>query len=656
MRHLSIDIETKSSVDIGKAGLYKYAQSEDFEILLLAYRLDNEPVNIVDFTAGEKLPIHIEKALADPEVIKHAYNAAFEVYCLSVAGFDIDIDQWQCTMIHSMYCGYPASLEAAGKALGLPEDKQKLAAGKALIRYFCKPCKPTKSNGGRTWNLPHHDPEKWELFKEYCMQDVITESAIESMLTAFPVPESEWWQWHNDARMNTAGVRADRDLINGALYIDAVSRQELIDRSKDITGIDNPNSVQQLLPWLCEHAGHDIPNLQKATIADELEKDIPDDVRKILLIRQQLGKTSVKKYAAMSVSMGSSDRIRGISQFYGANRTGRWSGRLVQLQNLPRNYIKTLSGARNLVKSGNYEGVKMIYGNIPDTLSQLIRTAFIPEEGCKFIVADFSAIEARVIAWLAGETWANEVFATHGKIYEATASQMFHVPVEKIAKGNPEYALRQKGKVATLALGYQGSPNALISQGALKMGLTEEELPEIVEKWRAYNPHIVDMWKKLEQAALHVVKYGEPLSLYGLTMRLEGDLRYGHVYLTVELPSGRKLFYVKPFIKENKFGKQAVHFYGVGVNKKWQPDSTYGGKLTENIVQAIARDCLAVTIRRLVEMGHKIVFHVHDEVIIEAPMDVTVKDITDVMAMPISWAPGLVLKGAGFECKFYQKD
>lgn len=656
MRHLSIDIETKSSVDIGKAGLYKYAQSEDFEILLLAYRIDNDPVNIVDFTEGEKLPEHIKQALADPTVMKHAYNAAFEVYCLSIAGFDIDIDQWQCTMIHSMYCGYPASLEAAGKALGLPEDKQKLATGKALIRYFCKPCKPTKSNGGRTWNLPHHDPEKWELFKEYCMQDVITESTIESMLTAFPVPESEWWQWRNDARMNTAGVRADRNLINGALYIDAVSRQELIDRSKDITGLDNPNSVQQLLPWLCEHAGHDIPNLQKATIVDELEKEIPDDVRKILLIRQQLGKTSVKKYAAMSASMGSADRIRGISQFYGANRTGRWSGRLVQLQNLPRNYIKTLRGARNLVKSGNYEGVKMIYGNIPDTLSQLIRTAFIPEEGCKFIVADFSAIEARVIAWLAGETWANEVFATHGKIYEATASQMFHVPVEKIAKGNPEYALRQKGKVATLALGYQGSPNALISQGALKMGLTEEELPEIVEKWRASNPHIVDMWKKLEQAALHVVKYGEPLSLYGLTMRLEGDLRYGHVYLTVELPSGRKLFYVKPFIKENKFGKQAVHFYGVGVNKKWQPDSTYGGKLTENIVQAIARDCLAVTIRRLVEMGHKIVFHVHDEVIIEAPVDVTVKDITDVMAMPISWAPGLVLKGAGFECKFYQKD
>lgn len=656
MRHLSIDIETKSSVDIGKAGLYKYAQSEDFEILLLAYRLDNDPVNIVDFTAGEKLPEPIKQALADPTVMKHAYNAAFEVYCLSVAGFDIDIDQWQCTMIHSMYCGYPASLEAAGKALGLPEDKQKLATGKALIRYFCKPCKPTKSNGGRTWNLPHHDPEKWELFKEYCMQDVITESTIESMLTAFPVPESEWWQWRNDAQMNTAGVRADRDLINGALYIDAVSRQELIDRSKDITGLDNPNSVQQLLPWLCEHAGHDIPNLQKETIADEIEKGIPDDVREILLIRQQLGKTSVKKYAAMSASMGSCDRIRGISQFYGANRTGRWSGRLVQLQNLPRNYIKTLSGARNLVKSGNYEGVKMIYGNIPDTLSQLIRTAFIPEEGCKFIVADFSAIEARVIAWLAGETWANEVFATHGKIYEATASQMFHIPVEKIAKGNPEYALRQKGKVATLALGYQGSPNALISQGALKMGLTEEELPEIVEKWRASNPHIVDMWKKLEQAALHVVKYGEPLSLYGLTMRLEGDLRYGHVYLTVELPSGRKLFYVKPFIKENKFGKQAVHFYGVGVNKKWQPDSTYGGKLTENIVQAIARDCLAVTIRRLVEMGYKIVFHVHDEVIIEAPVDVTVKDITDVMAMPISWAPGLVLKGAGFECKFYQKD
>ena len=656
MWHLSIDIETKSSVDIGKAGLYKYAQSEDFEILLLAYRFGDDPVKIVDFTSGEKLPEHVKHALSDPVVIKHAFNAAFEVYCLSAAGYDTDIDQWQCTMIHSMYCGYPASLEAAGKALGLPEDKQKLATGKALIRYFCKPCKPTKSNGGRTWNLPHHDLDKWELFKEYCMQDVVTESTIEGMLSAFPVPDSEWWQWRNDTRMNTAGVRADRALIDGALYIDAVSRQELIDKSKDITGLDNPNSVQQLLPWLCEHAGHDITNLQKATIADELEKDIPDEVREILLIRQQLGKTSVKKYAAMAESMGSDDRIRGISQFYGANRTGRWSGRLVQMQNLPRNYIKTLNSARNLVKSGNYEGVKMIYGNIPDTLSQLIRTAFIPEAGCKFVVADFSAIEARVIAWLAGETWANEVFATHGKIYEATASQMFHVPVERIVKGNPEYALRQKGKVATLALGYQGSPNALISQGALKMGLTEEELPEIVEKWRASNPHIVDMWRKLEQAALHVVKYGEPLALYGLTMRLEGDLRYGHLYLTIELPSGRKLFYVKPFLKENAFGKSAVHFYGVGTNKKWQPDSTYGGKLTENIVQAIARDCLAVTIQRLVELGHKIVFHVHDEVIIEAPMEVTVEEVTNVMAQPISWAPGLVLKGAGFECEFYQKD
>ena len=674
MRHLSIDIETKSSVDIGKAGLYRYAQSPDFEILLIAYKFDERPVKILDLT-DEKLRgkqgallngrqkefngecAELCEALRSPRIIKHAYNAAFEWYCLNQAGFETPLEQWRCTMAHGLYCGYTAGLDATGRAIGLPQDKQKLTAGKALIRYFCVPCKPTKSNGNRTWNLPKHAPEKWSLFKDYCKQDVVTESEILKRLSLFPMPEEEERLWQMDIRMNAFGVRVDGELIQGALEIDSESAGRLEEEARSLTGLGNPNSAAQLLPWLRAN-GLELENLQKATVAEALGREgLPEKVRRVLEIRQQLGKTSIKKYVAMEAAMGMDGRVRGLTQYYGANRTGRWAGRLVQMQNLPRNYLKTLDGARGLVRRGNYAGIRMIYGNVPDTLSQLIRTAFIPSEGNKFVVADFSAIEARVIAWLAGEQWVNEVFATHGKIYEATASQMFHVPIERIVKGNPEYALRQKGKVATLALGYQGGTNALIAMGALGMGLAEEELPDIVQRWRGANPRIRDLWYAVEQAALEAMQTAQPQAIHGLIFALEGDLVYGQNFLTIQLPAGRKLFYPKPFLKENQFGRLAIHYYTVGQQtRKWEVASTYGGKLTENIVQAIARDCLAETLRRIDARGLQVVFHVHDEVIIDAPPDVTVDEICALMAEPIPWAPGLVLKGAGFESEYYMKD
>ena len=665
VKHLSIDIETRSSVDIAKAGAYKYAQSPDFQILLFAYQFGEDPVEIIDFTDGETLPKELVPALKNPKVIKHAYNAAFEWYCLNRAGFETPIDQWRCTMAHGLYCGYTAGLDATGKAIGLPQDKQKLAIGKALIRYFCVPCKPTRSNGNRTWNQPWHDPEKWKLFKEYCRQDVVTEHAILARLKQFPMPEKEQKQWQMDILMNAYGVRVDTELIEGALYIDGISTQELTDEAIRLTGLLNPNSATQLVPWLNEHSRKQetdpdvFQDIQKTTVAEALEKpgDLPEEVLQMLRIRQQLGKTSIKKYVAMDTAKGEGDRVRGLTHYYGANRTGRWAGRLVQMQNLPRNYIKTLDYARKVVKAKNYEGLRLLYGNVPDTLSQLIRTAFIPSEGNKFVVADFSAIEARVIAWLAGEQWVNEVFATHGKIYEATASQMFGVPVDRIAKGNPEYALRQKGKVATLALGYQGGTSALIAMGALQMGLTEEELPDIVHRWRQANPRIRDLWYAVENAALSVMQTAQPQAIYGLIFALEGDLVYGQSFLTVKLPSGRKLYYPKPFLKENQFGKLALHYYTVGQqSRKWEVASTYGGKMTENIVQAVARDCLAVTLERIAAKHLQVVFHVHDEVIIDAPMETTVDEICDLMAEPIPWARGLILKGAGFESSYYMKD
>lgn len=663
--HLSIDIETRSSVDISKAGAYKYAQSPDFEILLFAYRGDDDPLNVVDLKNGDELPCWLILALEDPDVIKHAYNAAFEWYCLNRAGYKTPIEQWRCTMAHGLYCGYTAGLDATGRAIGLPQDKQKLAVGKALIRYFCVPCKPTRTNGGRTWNQPWHDADKWALFKEYCKQDVVTEHEILKRLDLFPMPEEEERLWQMDVLMNAYGVRVDTGLIEGALYIDGISTQKLTEEAMKLTGLPNPNSQPQLVPWLNNHSKKQpddpdlLSDLQKTTVEDLLKdkENLPEDVCRMLEIRQQLGKTSIKKYVAMDTARGEGDRVRGLTQYYGANRTGRYAGRLVQLQNLPRNYIKTLDYARKLVKAKNYDGIKLLYGNVPDTLSQLIRTAFIPSEGHKFVVADFSAIEARVIAWLAGEQWVNEVFATHGKIYEATAAQMFGVPVERIVKGNPEYALRQKGKVATLALGYQGGTHSLVSMGALKMGLTEEELPDIVQRWRQANRQICGLWYAVENAALAVMETAQPQGINGLIFALEGDLIYGQSFLTVQLPSGRKLYYCRPFLKENQFGKTAIHYHTMGQQtRKWEVTSTYGGKMTENIVQAIARDCLAVTLERIAARGLQVVFHVHDEVIIDAPMETTVDEICGLMAEPIPWAPGLVLKGAGFENDYYMKD
>lgn len=643
-------------MDIGKAGSYKYALSDDFEILLFAYKINDGPVELVDLANGELIPQDVEIMLKDPEVIKHAYNAAFEWWCLNRAGYETPLDQWRCTMIHGLYCGYPAGLAAIGSAIGLPQEKQKLTTGKALIRYFCNPCRPTKKNGGRKWNLPEHDPDRWRLFCEYNVQDVEAEHAILQRLKAFPVPEREWKLWRMDVEMNAYGVRVDTDVINGALSIDADSTAELMARSVELTGLDNPNSAVQLLPWIGSR-GVEMPNLQKATVEEALKReDLPADVREVLELRQQLGKTSIKKYVAMETARCDDDRIRGLTQFYGANRTGRYAGRLVQMQNLPRNYLKELDGARNIVKRGDYEGLRMIFGNVPDTLSQLIRTAFIPSDGHSFVVADFSAIEARVIAWLAGEEWVNEVFRTTGKIYEATASQMFHVPVEKIKKGNPEYELRQRGKIATLALGYQGGVNAMKAMGADRMGIPEEELEEIVQMWRDANPNIRAMWYAVEKAAVGCVRTGADCHTHGLTFRMEGDLIYGQTFMTIELPTGRKLFYPGASIAVNRFDKEAVHYKALGVNRKWGTESTYGGKLTENIVQAIARDCLTEILLRIWEEGWKVVFHVHDEVIVDAPPELTVEHLCDLMAEPIPWAPGLVLKGAGFANSYYMKD
>lgn len=658
--HLSIDIETRSSVDLTKAGAYKYAQSPDFEILLFAYQWNNDPMKIIDLKKGEELSCWLMQALADPNVIKHAYNAAFEWYCLNMAGYTTPIDQWRCTMAHGLYCGYTAGLGATGTAIGLPQDKQKLAAGKALIRYFCAPCKPTRTNGGRTWNQPWHDTGRWDLFKEYCKQDVVTEREILKRLDLFPMPEAEEHLWQMDVLMNAYGVRVDTGLIDGALFIDRISTQKLTDEAVALTGLSNPNSQQQLLRWLQDN-GAEADNLRKDTVSGLLEGQPPDTVKRMLEIRQQLGKTSIKKYVAMDIQRGEGDRIRGLTQYYGGNRTGRYAGRLTQMQNLPRNYLKTLDYARNLVKSRNYVGVKILYGNVPDTLSQLIRTAFIPSEGRKFVVADFSAIEARVIAWLAGEQWVNEVFASHGRIYEATASQMFHIPLERIVKGNPEYEYRAKGKVATLALGYQGGTPALIRMHALENGLTEEELPGIVRRWREANPRIRDLWYKVEQAAVAVMQTAQSQGVNGLIFSLEGDLIYGQSFFTIRLPSGRKLYYARPYLKDTEDPqgrlKPALHYYGVNQQSKmWSVNDTYGGKLVENIVQAIARDCLAITLERIAAKGLQVVFHVHDEVIIDAPMETTVEEICNLMAEPIPWAPGLILKGAGFENDYYMKD
>jgi DNA polymerase bacteriophage-type len=662
MHHLSIDLETYSSVPIQKAGAQKYIQSPDFEILLFAYSLDGAPVAIVDLAQGETLPPWLVDAICSPQYIKHAYNAAFEWAALSKFMGALDPAQWRCTMFHGLYCGYTAGLDATGRALGLEEDKRKLSAGKALIRYFCVPCAPSKRNGGRMRNLPQHDSAKWELFKEYCKQDVVTEMEIERRLSSFPVPDFVQKQWETDLLINARGVVVDMDFVEGALYLGETVRSQLMQEATGISQLDNPNSVAQLTQWLQDEMGEDLSDLRKETVARLLGRDgNSPHVQRMLQIRQELGKTSTKKYNAIEAAVCPDGRVRGLLQFYGANRTGRWAGRLVQVQNLPRTYTDPLELGRDLVKEHKLNALKAVYGSVPDTLSQLIRTAFVAPEGHVLIDADFSAIEARVISWLAGEQWRLEVFRTHGKIYEASASQMFGVPIERIKKGNPEYALRQKGKVAELALGYQGSSGALIAMGALDMGLCEEELPEIVSRWREANKRIRDLWYAMDSAAVQVITKGGSVGVNGLLLGRELHPDTHTDCMTITLPSGRKLYYISPQIGQNQWGNPSISYMGMDQKtKRWGRIETYGGKLVENCVQAIARDCLADAIERLEAAGLPVVFHVHDEVVIDvapwADEQTMLKKVVDIMRAPLSWAPQLPLNADGWVGKFFRKD
>ena len=660
MHHLSIDLETYSSVPIGKAGAQKYIASPDFEILLFAYSLDGSPVVCVDFAQGEMLPQEIANALTSPDYIKHAYNAPFEWGCLSkYVGRQLPPEQWRCTMFHGLYAGYTAGLEATGRALGLAEDKRKLNTGKALIRYFCVPCAPSKANGMRTRNYPHHNPERWQLFKEYCCQDVVTEMEIERRLSAIPVPDFVQKEWETDLIINSRGVAVDMEMVEGALELGATVRNSLIAEAMEISGLNNPNSVKQLAAWLEEETGEEVAALRKDTVAKMLARDDNSpQVQRMLEIRQELGKTSTKKYDAIEVAVCPDGRVRGLLQFYGANRTGRWAGRLVQVQNLPRTYTEPLELARELVKGRNLNALKAIYGSIPDTLSQLIRTAFIAPPGHILIDADFSAIEARVISWLAGEEWRLEVFRTHGKIYEASASQMFGVPLELIKKGNPEYALRQKGKVAELALGYQGSTGALINMGALDMGIPEEDLPDIVTRWRDANRRIRDLWYKMDAAAVQIITQGGAVGVNNVIVAREFNYEQGTDCMTITLPSGRKLYYIEPQIGQNQWGNPSISYMGMDqTTKKWKRIETYGGKLVENCVQAIARDCLAQAIEHLEAAGLPVIFHIHDEVVIDCNPDAaTLEDVVKIIAQPIPWAPDLPLGADGWVGQFFKKD
>ena len=662
MDHLSIDLETFSSVPIQKAGAQKYIQSPDFEILLFAYSLNGTEPVCCDFAQGETLPKWVAEALLDPQCLKHAYNAPFEWGCLSrYMGRQLPPAQWRCTMFHGLYAGYTAGLDATGRALGLPEDKRKLNTGKALIRYFCVPCAPTNANGSRTRNYPHHAPARWELFKEYNRHDVITEMEIERRLSAVPVPDFVQKEWETDLIINNRGVAVDMDMVNGAIEIGATVRNNLTAEAVGISGIKNPNSVAQLTAWLESETGEEINGIRKDTVAEMLARDNSPEVQRMLEIRQELGKTSTKKYDAIEQAVCQDGRVRGLLQFYGANRTGRWAGRLVQVQNLPRTYTEPLELARDLVKWRKLAALRCIYGSVPDTLSQLIRTAFIASPGNVLIDADFSAIEARVISWLAREEWRLEVFRTHGKIYEASASQMFGVPIDRIKKGNPEYALRQKGKVAELALGYQGSTGALINMGALNMGIPEADLPDIVARWRDANKRIRDLWYKVDAAAVQVITQGGSVGVNGLILAHEWDATQCTDYMTITLPSGRKLYYNAPQIGVNQWGNPSISYMGMDqTSKKWKRIETYGGKLVENCVQAVARDCLAQAIVHLEAAGMPVIFHIHDEVVIDikpfASNNEMLAKTVEIMSRPIPWAPGLPLGADGWVGKFFKKD
>ena len=662
MRTLSIDIETYSDVPLQKSGVYRYCESPNFEILLFGYSADSGPVQVVDLACGEKIPTDVLDALTDDAVTKWAFNASFERVCLSRYLRDLGIsldpfhdkhplsqevarflnpESWRCSMVWAATMGLPLSLEGVGAVLGL--EKQKLTEGKELIKFFCQPCAPTKTNGQRTRNHPFHAPNKWDAFKRYNLRDVETEMGIQQRLAKFPVPDQVWEEYHIDQEINDRGVRLDMELVRAAIDMDTRSRQELTTAMKRMTSLENPNSVQQMKQWLSDN-GMETESLDKKAVA-ELLKDAPAELREVLSLRQQLAKSSVRKYQAMENTVCSDSRARGMFQFFGAARTGRFSGRNIQLQNLPQNHLPDLAEARALVRAGDFAAVKLLYEDVPDTLSQLIRTAFIPKDGAQFLVADFSAIEARVIAWYAGETWRQKVFEKGGDIYCASASQMFKVPVEKHGINGH---LRQKGKIAELALGYGGSVGALKAMGAIEMGLTEEELPPLVDAWRQSNPRIVEFWWAVDRAVMEAVRYKHSTSSYGLTF----SCRSGMLFIT--LPSGRNLAYVKPKIGTNKFGGECITYEGVGATKKWERLDSYGPKFVENIVQATARDILCYAMRTL--RCCSIVMHIHDELVIEADPSMSLDAVCEQMGRTPPWATGLLLRADGYATPFYKKD
>ena len=657
---LSIDLETFSDVDLKKCGVYKYAESPDFEILLFGVSVDGGDVTVYDLASGDTVPEEIIKAFSDDSVIKWAYNASFERVCLSVwlrrnypqhfSSYSIEEDtvrnyldpsSWRCSLVWGAYMGLPLSLEGIGKVLKL--ENQKMTEGKALIRYFCVPCKPTKANGGRTRNLPEHDPVKWSTFIAYNKRDVETEMEIQQKLSKFPVPDFLWEEYHLDQEINDRGIQLDMALVEQAIAIDERSREELSAKMRQFTALENPNSVQQMKEWLTKH-GLEVDSLDKKAVK-ELLKTAPPELAEVLELRRQLAKSSVKKYQAMQNAVCADGRARGMFQFYGANRSGRWAGRLIQLQNLPQNHMAHLEEARSLVRSGNYSMLSALYDSVPEVLSELIRTAFVPRNGYKFIVSDFSAIEARVLSFLAGESWRLKVFAENGDIYCASASAMFHVPVEKHGQNAH---LRQKGKIAELALGYGGSVGALKSMGALEMGLSEEELQPLVDAWRTSNPNIVQLWWDVDNAVKTTVRQRLDTETHGIRFRYRSGM------LFIILPSGRQLCYVKPKMGINKFGGDSVTYEGVGSTKKWERIESYGPKFVENIVQAVSRDILMYAIRTLSHCF--IIGHVHDELIIECSMDVSLDAVCEQMGRTPPWIEGLNLRADGYETMFYKKD
>ena len=644
MKRMNIDIETYSEADLSKSGVYKYVDAPGFEVLLFGYSADGGPAKVISLAEGEELPQEIREALLDDTVLKFAFNAQFERVCLEkYLGVHLAPDAWRCTMVASLYLGLPGSLAQVGAVLGV--EKKKLETGKDLIKFFSVPCKPTKTNGGRTRNLPEHDREKWEQFITYNARDVETEMEIMDKVARFPVPDFLWKQYTQDQRINDLGIKLDMALVTQAIKCDEESRDRYLKRAQELTGLENPNSPIQLKEWVLSN-GVEMETLTKAEVASVMET-ATGPVKEALELRLLLSKSSVKKYLAMETCRCSDGRAHGLLQFYGANRTGRWAGRLVQVQNLPQNHIPDLAVARNLIKSGCFEAVELLYDSIPDTLSQLIRTAFVPREGCKFMVADFSAIEARVIAWLAGESWRQEVFRNNGDIYCASASQMFGVPVEKHGVNGE---LRQKGKIAELALGYGGGVGAMISMGAIDMGLAEEELQPIVDSWRQSNPAIVKLWWDVHRCVIKAVKDKQPQTYKCLIFEYQSGM------LFIGLPSGRRLAYAKPSVYRNDYDRDEIAYMGVDATKKWGKINSYGPKFVENIIQAMSRDILAEAMERLEAAGYDIVMHVHDEAVIEAPRDAVLDDACRIMSKTPDWTPGLILNAAGYECEFYQKD